>query len=243
MLERLLKLCGPLLNWRRSVSGNKPQFFGVAEFDALESVYVCLKVLHNLRLFDNNINIKTDTATDDYLKRWSAEKEEQWIARKTAQGTYDSAELAMLRATNQILPHERLLIPNYDQIREEIDEVLRDSGSILNRELNFIGGAEQKTAELNQEAQEALLKFKANEREVDRERRQQAQEKERELKYNKKLADWLDREDQKARQRLRQRDSNDLKHPSCLTEQSVTFLINSAHPSQMLRLVSYLPTV
>lgn len=67
----------------------------------------------------------------------------------------------MLRAKGEILPHERFLIPQYDYIRNEIAEALRDSGSILNKELNFIGGSEStllsKTE--NKEAQETLLRF------------------------------------------------------------------------------------
>jgi hypothetical protein len=121
---------------------NKPQSFGLAEFDALESVYVCLKVIHNLTVFENNLNVKADARTKEYLDEWAAQKEQEWIARAQMQGTYDSAEIAVLRARNEILPHERLLIPSYDIIVAEIVEALRDSGSILNKELNFIGGIE-----------------------------------------------------------------------------------------------------
>ena len=99
-------------------------------------------MLHNLRLFENNINVKADKKTEDYLAHWSSEKESEWISRKERTGTYDSAELAVLKARNEILPHERLLIPQYDQIVDEINDALQDSGSILNKELNFIGGTE-----------------------------------------------------------------------------------------------------
>jgi hypothetical protein len=47
-----------------------------------------------------------------------------------------------MKARGEILPHERLLIPSYDQICSEIREALDNSGSILNKELNFIGGVE-----------------------------------------------------------------------------------------------------
>ena len=91
----------------------------------------------------------------------------------------------MLKARGEILPHERFLIPQYEQIKADIAEALRDSGSILNKELNFIGGAEStilsKTE--NKEAQETLLRFQANEREIKRERRQQTFDKEREIKF------------------------------------------------------------
>jgi len=61
LLERILKLCGPLLNWKRSIADpSKPQTFGLAEFDSLESVYVCTKILNNLTIFENNILVKAD---------------------------------------------------------------------------------------------------------------------------------------------------------------------------------------
>lgn len=93
-------------------------------------------------MFENNLNVKADARTKEYLDEWAAQKEQEWIARAQKLGTYDSAEIAVLRARNEVLPFERLLIPQYDQIVAEIRESLRDSGSILNKELNFIGGIE-----------------------------------------------------------------------------------------------------
>ena len=62
MLEKLLKACGTLVSWKRSVADpTKPQSFGIAEFDRLESVYACLKTLHNLKLFGGQIQVKADT--------------------------------------------------------------------------------------------------------------------------------------------------------------------------------------
>jgi RNA-binding protein 25 len=61
LLERLLKACGSLLSWKRSISDpSKPQSFGVAEFDSVESVYACLKAMNNMRLFDNTIMVKAN---------------------------------------------------------------------------------------------------------------------------------------------------------------------------------------
>jgi len=72
LLERLLKVCGSLLNWKRSITDpSKPQSFGLAEFDTLESVYICLKVIHNLKVFDNNILVKADQKTKEYLDEWA----------------------------------------------------------------------------------------------------------------------------------------------------------------------------
>lgn len=59
----------------------------------------------------------------------------------------------------------------------------------MNKELNFIGGSESTLLGKieNKEAQETLLRFTANDRELKREKKQQAYEKEREIKYQMKL--------------------------------------------------------
>ena len=80
LLERLLKLCGTLLNWKRSVDPAKPSSFGLAEFEDLESVYVCYRIIHNLTLFDNNILVRVNDKTLSYLQEWAQQKEEEWVS-------------------------------------------------------------------------------------------------------------------------------------------------------------------
>ena len=64
MLERLLKACGPLISWKRSTANpDRPQAFGLAEFDCIESVFACVKTMNNLKLYENNILVKADTKT------------------------------------------------------------------------------------------------------------------------------------------------------------------------------------
>ena len=59
-----MKAQGALMSWRRSCADpNKPQSFGLAEFDSLETVYACFKTMNNLKIFDNNILVKCDVKT------------------------------------------------------------------------------------------------------------------------------------------------------------------------------------
>ncbi len=58
-----------------------PQAFGVAEFDSVESVFACLKMLNNLKIYDNTIMVKTATATSEAIDKWIAMKREEWISR------------------------------------------------------------------------------------------------------------------------------------------------------------------
>jgi hypothetical protein len=67
--------------------------------------------MHNLCIFENNILVKADKKTQEYLDQWAQQKEEDWKARAQKEGTYDSALIAVLKARGEILPHERFLIP------------------------------------------------------------------------------------------------------------------------------------
>lgn len=67
--------------------------------------------MHNLCIFENNILVKADKKTQEYLDQWAQQKEEDWKARAQKEGTYDSALIAVLKARGEILPYERFLIP------------------------------------------------------------------------------------------------------------------------------------
>jgi len=54
----------------------------------------------------------------------------------------DISEFAEMKIKGEVLPYERLLIPQYEKIRASHQEALLDSGGILNKELSFIGGIE-----------------------------------------------------------------------------------------------------
>lgn len=98
MLEKLLKACGTLLSWRRSVSDPaKPSTFGIAEFDRLESVFACIKCLNNLNLYDNQLLVKADKNTMQFLEDWEAKKKQEWILKQEKNGVkVDFAELERL---------------------------------------------------------------------------------------------------------------------------------------------------
>jgi hypothetical protein len=99
---------GPLLTWKRSIADpNKPQTFGLAEFEDLETVFACLKTMNNLKIYDNTILVKADQKTQAYLDEWVEEKSGEWFARNPN----NQIDLADLKKKGQILPYERLLVP------------------------------------------------------------------------------------------------------------------------------------
>jgi RNA-binding protein 25 len=88
LLERLLKACGSLTSWKRSVAdASRPAAFGVAEYASVESVFACMKTMSNLQLYENTIMVKADKRTQQAFDEWTALKKEEWITRQDRQGT------------------------------------------------------------------------------------------------------------------------------------------------------------
>ena len=88
LLEKLLKACGSLTSWKRSVAdAARPQTFGVAEYASVESVFACMKTMNNMRLYDNTIMVKADKKTQEAFDEWTRIKREEWIQRQDRQGT------------------------------------------------------------------------------------------------------------------------------------------------------------
>jgi RNA recognition motif-containing protein len=60
-MERLLRCCGPVTSWKRSTDASgEPKAFGFGEFENIESVFACQKIINNLPLFDGRLQVKAD---------------------------------------------------------------------------------------------------------------------------------------------------------------------------------------
>ena len=45
--------------------------------------------MHNLKLYENNILVKADTKTQEFLSEWVQVNKQKWIDKKTSQGATD----------------------------------------------------------------------------------------------------------------------------------------------------------
>ena len=128
MLERLLKACGPLISWKRSTANpDRPQSFGLAEFDCIESVFAAVKTMNNLKLYQNTILVKADQKTQSYFEDWVAEKKTKWLARQEKLGNPVDLDLyESMQKQGRILPWEKQLIPQFEEIILEFKEALED---------------------------------------------------------------------------------------------------------------------
>ena len=69
-----------MISWKRSTANpDRPQSFGLAEFDCIESVFACLKTMNNLKLYENTILVKADVKTQEFLSEWVDASKTKWL--------------------------------------------------------------------------------------------------------------------------------------------------------------------
>lgn len=119
-MERLLSCCGPLKSWKRSTDASgEPKAFGFAEYESIQSVFACQKILNNLPLFDSRVLVKADQKTNQFLTDWKDLKKEEWMSKQEKLGVkVDHEDLEYKEQLGEILPYEQELIPNYDEVIE-----------------------------------------------------------------------------------------------------------------------------
>ena len=95
----------------------------------------------------------------------------------------------------ELMPYEQELIPNYNEVISEIDKTLANKEIIedvaIKTKRDEQAAHDKKTSS---DLSDPFSKYKEHEREQRRERRHKNLEKERELKYKKKVEEWMVRE-------------------------------------------------
>ena len=130
-MEKLLRCCGDLKSWKRSrdASGD-PKAFGFAEFDNLEAVFAVLKFLNNTCITadgtTSRILVKCDEKATQFLTGWVEIKKEEWFGKQVKLGIkVDIEDLEQKEALGEILPYEKELIKDFDEVSVKIEILLQ----------------------------------------------------------------------------------------------------------------------
>lgn len=121
-MERLLKCCGTLKSWKRSKDASgEPKAFGFAEFDSLEAVFAVMKLLNNTAMSaegsTSRLLVNTDEKTKNFLTGWVDVKKQEWIGKQEKAGiTVDLEYLEEKETLGEILPYEKELIPDFENV-------------------------------------------------------------------------------------------------------------------------------
>jgi RNA-binding protein 25 len=67
------------VNWKRA-KNEKGNFatFGYIEYETVEGVLKCLRLLNDFNLVDKKLQIKPSTTTERYLEEWKRLKRIEW---------------------------------------------------------------------------------------------------------------------------------------------------------------------
>ena len=57
--------------------------FGYCEFETVEGVLRCLRIMNNMKLLNNQLQIKPSEKTETYLKEWNELKKKEWLHFQT----------------------------------------------------------------------------------------------------------------------------------------------------------------
>ena len=104
--------------------------------------------MNNLKLYENTILVKADKKTQEYLLDWSKEKKEEWISRqKKLNIEVDTQDIEARELKGEVLPYEKALIPQYEEIKLEFREALEDHGAGIYAEADIVTDNKEKGAE------------------------------------------------------------------------------------------------
>ena len=117
--------------------------------------------MNNLKLYDNTILVKADKKTQDYLIEWSRQKRDEWVSRQKKIGIeVDISDLEARELQGEVLPYEKALIPQFEEIKLEFREALEDHGAGVFND----SGAMNKNVENDANRDVSISETKANDK-------------------------------------------------------------------------------
>ena len=189
-MEQLFLRCGPINSWTRCLdSSGKAMPYGFIEFQTVEGMLRCLRLLNSLQLMGNKLVVRVDFQTEFFIKEWSDLKRADWERKRM-----DNIMVAKDRATEvtfeEFLTGEdksteyqiQLLIHNLEQTHEE-DPI--------------------------QKEEDWYSSHSEHPREKEREKRLRARNRDIDKLLADKEREWLQREDSQERERVRETERED----------------------------------
>lgn len=86
--------------------------------------------MNNLKLYENNILVKADTKTQEFLTDWVQANRDKWLDKRRKQNTEDTLDIEQMeteaRQKGMLVPYEKQLIPHFEEIKLEFKEALED---------------------------------------------------------------------------------------------------------------------
>ena len=182
-MEQLFLRCGPINTWTRCLdSSGKAMSYGFIEFQTVEGMLRCLRLLNGMQLLGNRLVVRVDFQTEFFIKEWSDLKRAEWERKKM--DNIMSLDRTVLTFEEFLTSEDKnteyaiqLLIHNLEQTHEE-DPIQKEEDC-------------------------------EHPREKEREKRLRARNRDVDKQYAEKEREWLLREESQEAERARERERED----------------------------------
>ncbi|GER32249.1 splicing factor PWI domain-containing family protein [Striga asiatica] len=130
----LLKLCGPVKNWKRPQDPTGIlKGFGFCEFESAEGVLRALRLLNKLSIDGQELMLNVNQTTRKYLERYVEKKTESSKKQSETEGGEKEEASASGAATNEtVKPNEECLKPPSDEQKKDEDEMNKENSDATN---------------------------------------------------------------------------------------------------------------
>ena len=183
-MEQLFLRCGPINTWTRCLdSSGKPMPYGFIEFQTVEGMLRCLRLLNGMQLLSNRLVVRVDFQTEFFIKEWSDLKRAEWERKRM----------------DNIMAHEKTQELSFEEFLTAEDKNTEYAIQLL------IHNLEQTHEEDPIQKEEDC----EHPREKEREKRLRARNRDVDKQYAEKEKEWLLREESQEAERARERERED----------------------------------
>ncbi|CAD8141900.1 unnamed protein product [Paramecium pentaurelia] len=185
-VEKLLKECGQLVSWKRS----KGTPFGYAEFENMESVLKCLRLLNGMILNQKELLVKGGEKAQMMIDGWMYKKETEWEERRAKLEEKDKQK-EEYRALFKFTSFQEYITRDDDKIKKKLEKIISELEGTVTKTKNDKKREEEK---------------KEHPRERERDAKKHNTRAELERKYKEKMAEWKKKEDERERERKKEKE-------------------------------------
>ncbi|MCQ2815879.1 MAG: hypothetical protein MJ252_01310 [archaeon] len=123
---KLLETCGNVLSWKRLADFNgKLKSFGICEYQTVEGMLKCMRLLNNYPLEESTLEVKIGSETEEYLKQWREDKKNEWIDSLRMKGiSVNMAEIKRKEEEGEALEWELQLLNKDDEVLRVINDLV-----------------------------------------------------------------------------------------------------------------------
>jgi RNA-binding protein 25 len=189
VIKSLLLACGAISNWQRVEANGQLRNFGFCKYTNAEGALRALRLLNGHRIGDDELHLKVDQATTEYLEEY--EKKKNLFRQKEKES--DEPPISFLDTEAGDIAAKNAIEIVTTNVIKALNEDTEGSGVVVSKEVRAYREKQQKIEREKREREEEMeRRRRKREDEEKRELRRQQEREEREFRAKEKS--WLEHE-------------------------------------------------